>query len=159
MLSGASRILGQDIAEVSVLTADELRRAGRAVIVDVRQPEEMDICPGPTGAVRLPLLSLKAFAGRLLSREEAEEAPGPKVISNMALALKALNAARDAGRVFLCVCRSGQRSREAVALLQSLGYWHGMNVAGGITAWLEAGLPTSTCDDAQAECARAAQAC
>lgn len=33
--------------------------------------------------------------------------------------------------------------RFAVALLQSLGYGRALNVAGGVTAWLEAGLPTS----------------
>lgn len=159
MPSGAVRAPSHDIAEVSVQTAEELRRAGRALIVDVRQPEEMEICPGPSGAAPLPLLSLKVFAGQVLNGEEAEEAPAPKVISNMALALKELNAARDAGRILLCICRTGQRSREGVALLQSLGYAQGMNVAGGVTAWLEAGLATTTYQQGQGDVRAWPQAC
>ena len=39
-------------------------------------------------------------------------------------------------------CRSGARAALAAATLTDLGYTDVLNMAGGITAWKEAGLPT-----------------
>lgn len=44
-----------------------------------------------------------------------------------------------AGRV-LCVCRSGGRSAKAVAVLRDSGV-DAVNVRGGMSAWVSAGLP------------------
>lgn len=39
-------------------------------------------------------------------------------------------------------CRNGQRSNRASSILKSLGFEQVYNLAGGITAWENAGLPT-----------------
>jgi rhodanese-related sulfurtransferase len=39
-------------------------------------------------------------------------------------------------------CRSGNRSRTALAILQEAGYSNLYNMLGGINAWINAGLPT-----------------
>ncbi len=39
------------------------------------------------------------------------------------------------------ICRSGNRSRTASDILIGLGFAQVYNVDGGVTAWLEAGLP------------------
>lgn len=46
----------------------------------------------------------------------------------------------DPGRPALIYCRSGSRSAMAVAALRGAGY-DAHNLAGGMLAWLEAGLP------------------
>jgi rhodanese-related sulfurtransferase len=45
----------------------------------------------------------------------------------------------------LCICRSGARSSQAVALLRNAGY-DAINVEGGMNAWYADGLPV-VCDD------------
>ena len=40
-------------------------------------------------------------------------------------------------------CRSGNRSTTAYELLQQLGYYNSNSMAGGITAWMQAGLPVA----------------
>jgi rhodanese-related sulfurtransferase len=48
----------------------------------------------------------------------------------------------DPGRPALIYCRSGSRSAMAVAALRAAGY-DAHNLAGGMLAWLDAGLPTA----------------
>ncbi|WP_425559985.1 rhodanese-like domain-containing protein [Kitasatospora paranensis] len=43
----------------------------------------------------------------------------------------------------MAICRSGNRSRQAAALLTARGV-DAVNVAGGMRAWAEAGLPVTT---------------
>ena len=47
------------------------------------------------------------------------------------------------GRPVLAICRSGNRSATAAALLLARGV-HARNVAGGMRAWQAAGLPVTT---------------
>ena len=39
-------------------------------------------------------------------------------------------------------CKVGERSLYGMLLLKAMGYHHVKNVAGGLRAWTEAGLPT-----------------
>jgi hydroxyacylglutathione hydrolase len=48
----------------------------------------------------------------------------------------------DPARPSLIYCRSGSRSAMAVAALRAAGY-DAHNLAGGMLAWLDAGLPTA----------------
>lgn len=48
----------------------------------------------------------------------------------------------DPARPALIYCRSGSRSAMAVAALRAAGY-DAHNLAGGMLAWLDAGLPTA----------------
>lgn len=82
-----------------------------ALLVDVREPVEWAAARIP-GATLIPL-------GDLLAR--VTELP------------------RD--RPVILQCRSGNRSNRGARLLADLGYTNVSNLAGGILAWSEAGLP------------------
>jgi rhodanese-related sulfurtransferase len=47
------------------------------------------------------------------------------------------------GRTIVCICRSGGRSARATDYLREHGY-PAINLAGGMRAWAEAGLPVVT---------------
>jgi rhodanese-related sulfurtransferase len=89
------------------------RQAAGALLIDVREPAEWQQGHAP-GATLIPLGSL---SGRL--------ADFP----------------RD--RDVLLICRSGNRSGSAQRQLLQLGYQRVFNVAGGMNAWSNAGLPVS----------------
>ncbi|MFD9085418.1 rhodanese-like domain-containing protein [Streptomyces prasinus] len=85
---------------------------GTAVLLDVREGPEWRAGHAP-GAVHLPLTRLLAGA-----------ALPPDV----------------RGRPVVAVCRSGHRSQQAAELLVSHGV-DAVDVTGGMTAWVKAGLP------------------
>jgi rhodanese-related sulfurtransferase len=88
--------------------------ADRALIVDVREPGEFAQARIP-GSVLIPL-------GQFIERY----------------------AELPADRPLLMVCRSGSRSAGATAFLLRNGFPEVANIAGGILAWYQAGLPVST---------------
>ncbi len=104
-------------ATVDVRTAnDALSANDDAQIVDVREPEEWAETGVPQGAVLIPLAEVE-------SRAPAE---------------------LDADSPVYVICRSGNRSRTASDILIGLGFTAVYNVDGGVTAWLDAGLPAET---------------
>jgi rhodanese-related sulfurtransferase len=85
-------------------------------VVDVRGADEFD---GPLGHILgARLVPLDALEGRF------RELPG--------------------GGPLLLVCRSGHRSALACTKLAKLGCADAINLAGGMIAWNEAGLPVAT---------------
>jgi rhodanese-related sulfurtransferase len=84
-----------------------------AIVVDVREPFEWNAGHAP-GARHIPL-------GRL--SRHVSELPRDK-------------------RIFL-VCRSGNRSAQATAMLTAAGF-DAANVTGGMAAWIRAGQPVVT---------------
>lgn len=101
-------------AEVSVLEARRRLDAGRAVLIDVREPEEW--AEGHVaGAVHIPL-------------------------GELGLRLDELPRDRD----LLFFCRSGARSGMAAEALRQHGVDRAVNVAGGILAWTRRGLPVTS---------------
>jgi rhodanese-related sulfurtransferase len=94
--------------------AKEHRRRGRngRVLIDVCEPAEFD-AGHAVGARNIPFSSL----------ESAKALP-----SNKSLPL-------------VLLCASGARAKRAAGLLRKAGYEHAIAVAGGMTAWREAGLP------------------
>lgn len=101
-------------ADVSVGEARRRLDAGRAALIDVREPEEW--AEGHVaGALHIPLGEL---GGRL------DELP------------------RD--RDLLFFCRSGARSGLAAEALRQHGFDRAANVAGGILAWTRHGLPVTS---------------
>lgn len=100
-------------ASVDVTEAKRQLDSRAAMLIDVREPDEW--AEGHVaGAKHIPL-------GQLSSR--LAEVP------------------RD--RDVLLLCRSGNRSGTATALLRGQGYERAINVEGGITAWQRAGLPVT----------------
>lgn len=103
--------------EVENLTpeqVDEGLRAGRMVLVDVREPNEVDVESYPD-AVVVPLSTFDPAA-----------IPDPQ------------------GKQVVFACRSGRRSVTASLAAQDKGYPYKSHLAGGILAWKAAGLPTKT---------------
>jgi hydroxyacylglutathione hydrolase len=94
--------------------------AGEGILLDVREPEEYAVGHVP-GAVSLPQAEL---ASRLaeVPRERA---------------------------VYL-ICQGGFRSRRAAQFLRQVGYERVVNVAGGTSAWIDAGHPVDVPDPAGA---------
>jgi rhodanese-related sulfurtransferase len=103
--------------EVENLTVEEVAaglRAGRMLLVDVREPNETAVESYPD-AVIVPLSAFDPAA-----------IPDPK------------------GRQVVFACRSGKRSVTASLAAQDQGYPYSSHLAGGILAWKAAGLPTKT---------------
>ena len=91
-----------------ITPADAIRLldAGRAVAVDVREPDEFAVGHIP-GAKLLPLGSVLARAAEVLPEKDA---------------------------AWLIYCRTGRRSADAVQKLESLGYTNLYDL-GGILSW------------------------
>ncbi len=108
---------GATYETVDVQTAyDGLSSNDDAQIVDVREPVEWAETGVPEEAALIPLGDLESAA----SSELATDQP-----------------------VYV-ICRSGNRSQTGSDILVGLGYTQVYNVDGGITAWLDAGLPVET---------------
>jgi len=107
MLQGAGR------GALSAEDAVQLINRQRAVVVDVRAPEEF-AAGHVSGARNVPLDQLEAkLAG---------------TVKNKALPL-------------LIVCATGTRAQRAVALARKLGYEQAQVLAGGLKSWKAANLP------------------
>jgi rhodanese-related sulfurtransferase len=103
-------------AEVENLTPEQVDaglRAGRMLLVDVREQMEIDIERYPEAVV----IPLSCF--------DPASIPDPN------------------GRQVVFACRSGRRSVTASLAAQDLGYPYKSHLAGGIIAWKAAGLPTT----------------
>lgn len=86
--------------------------AGRYLLVDVREPNEVQAEAYPDSVV----LPLSGF--------DPSDLPDPK------------------GREVVFACRSGRRSVTASQAAQAAGLPYNKHLAGGILAWKAAGLPT-----------------
>ena len=110
-------LMGPGVPSVSVQEAAEMQGDdGGALIIDVREPNEY-LQIRAKGALLLPL-------GRLNNR--VRDLP------------------RD--RELLLMCRTGARSQNATQFLAANGFENVTNVTGGIVAWYQAGLPTTSGD-------------
>lgn len=85
--------------------------AAGAQMVDVRESSEWNEAHIP-GSVHIPLGDLATRAGTL-----------------------------DTERPVVAVCRSGNRSKTAVQILQRAGFTDASSMAGGVVAWAKAGKP------------------
>ncbi|MDI3340593.1 MAG: rhodanese-like domain-containing protein, partial [Sphaerobacter sp.] len=101
------------VPEVDPRTAWERAQRGKAVIVDVREPDEVADIAVP-GAITIPLGQLESQVERI-----------------------------PADREVLFLCRSGNRSAYATDFYQKHGHNRTANIAGGMLAWQEARLPTT----------------
>ena len=116
ILDAKSRVGSATAAE----TAEKLK-AGTAVVVDVRQSTEWDH-GHIDGSVPAPRGLLEFFA----------DPDSPRHAE-----------ALDPDRPMIVVCHSGARAALAAATLQDMGFSDVAILEGGLTAWLEAGLPVT----------------
>jgi rhodanese-related sulfurtransferase len=107
MLRGASS------GSLTAQGAVQLINRERAVVVDVREPEEF-AAGHVTGAKNVPLNELE------------QKLPG--AVKNKSLPL-------------LLICATGARAQRAVATAKKLGYEQAQAVSGGLKSWKEANLP------------------
>jgi len=107
MLRGAGQ------GALSAQGAVQMINRERAVVVDVRDPEEFATGHAP-GSRNVPLNQLE------------EKLPG--AVKNKSLPV-------------LLMCASGARAQRAVAIAKKLGYEQAQAVAGGLKSWKEANLP------------------
>ncbi|RMD69995.1 MAG: rhodanese-like domain-containing protein [Gammaproteobacteria bacterium] len=103
----------QGVKEVDPLQATELLNHQNAVILDVRKDDEYREGHLPHD-IHIPLERLKE---KLPSLQKYRERP------------------------IIAVCRSGQRSLQAAALLRKQGFEEVYNLKGGILAWKHAHYP------------------
>jgi rhodanese-related sulfurtransferase len=111
-------------ARVENLTVDEVAAelaTGDAVLVDLREPEELATNGKIPGSVHVPrgMLEFRADPTSPYHQEPF-----------------------DQSRRVIVHCASGGRSALAAVTLQDLGYGSVAHLEGGFTAWKEAGHPT-----------------
>lgn len=106
-------VRGANTGSLTAQGAVQLINRERAVVVDVREPEEF-ATGHVTGAKNVPLNQL--------------EQKLPTAVKNKSLPL-------------LLVCASGSRAQRAVATAKKLGYEQAQAVAGGLKSWKDANLP------------------
>ena len=94
--------------------------AGKAVLVDVREPVEWE--HHIEGALQVPRGLLEFVADPTSPKHKPQLDP--------------------AGRVIV-YCRSGSRAALACATLKTMGYENVANLEGGFGAWQAAGLPSA----------------
>ncbi|CAN7603033.1 rhodanese-like domain-containing protein [Variovorax sp. LjRoot84] len=104
---------GANAGSLTAQGAVQLINRERAVVVDVREPEEY-AAGHVTGAKNVPLNQLGEKLGA--------------AVKNKSVPL-------------LLICATGARAQRAVATAKKLGYEQAQAVAGGLKSWKEANLP------------------
>jgi rhodanese-related sulfurtransferase len=82
---------------------------GTAVVLDVREPVELQIAPVKSDGFTLIAIPMGEIPSRL--------------------------AELDAGQPIACLCHHGVRSHRVAAFLQAQGFEHVVNISGGVAAW------------------------
>lgn len=111
------------IREIDPRTLAERRSQGAILVLDVREPDEHTTGLIP-GAIAVPRGLLEQRIESLASRD-------------------------DPARPIALYCAGGNRSALAADTLQTLGFTDVVSLAGGISAWREAGLPLEAPPDTQ----------
>ena len=122
MTKTAAEMVAEAEAEVESIApkdAYDQVAAGRAILLDVREPVEWE--HHIDGAVEVPRGLLEFAADPRSPRHNTELDPRSRVI---------------------VYCRSGTRAALAASTLKTLGYVNVANLDGGFVAWRDAGLPT-----------------
>lgn len=112
-------------AQVRNLTPDEVSQKlkdNKAVLVDLRESEELKQNGKIPGAVHAPRGMLEFYADESLPYHKPE---------------------LDRNREIILHCASGGRSALAAATLKQMGYKNVAHLDGGFKAWKEAGKPVS----------------
>jgi rhodanese-related sulfurtransferase len=122
MPTTADELVSRARSQVDNLTADEVATAASrgTLLVDVREPAELDVVGMIPGAVHAPRGMLEFWA------DPANPDHRPEF---------------DPGRRTIVYCDTGARSALAAQLLRQLGYADAAHLDGGIEGWMRAGRP------------------
>lgn len=119
-MPSAAEMVAEAKQKVQNLTVEQTAReldAGKAMLVDVREPVERDQNGAIPGAVEAPRGMLEFWADPTSPYHRAEFDPNRRIILH---------------------CASGGRSALAAVALQDLGYANVAHLDGGIAAWKDA---------------------
>jgi rhodanese-related sulfurtransferase len=123
MTKTVAELVGQAKSSIEAVSPQEAAAevaAGKAVLLDVREPVEWE--HHIEGAVQVPRGLLEFVADPVSPKHKPELDP--------------------AGRVIV-YCRSGSRAALACATLKDMGFENVANLEGGFGAWQDAGLPVN----------------
>jgi rhodanese-related sulfurtransferase len=122
MSTTAAALVAEAKANVENLTPDQVsaQATGDAVVVDLREPAELDNDGMIAGAIHAPRGMLEFWADPSSPYHRAELDPTRRTI---------------------LYCASGGRSALAAGVLARLGYTDVAHLDGGIKAWKQAGYP------------------
>lgn len=114
--AATSDAAGRGVVFPTVAPADVAAdvRAGRTLLVDVREAGEWDAGRAPK-AMHVPLADVERRLGEIRARAD--------------------------GRPVAFICRTGRRSAQAATIASAGGLPEVLNVDGGMSAWASAGLP------------------
>lgn len=118
-----AELVAEAKGQVENLTVDEVAAemdGGDAVLVDLREPEELTSTGAIPGSIHVPRGMLEFRADPTSAYHQQPFDPSRRVILH---------------------CASGGRSALAAATLQNMGYGNVAHLEGGFTAWKDAGRP------------------
>lgn len=102
-----------DADSVSLERARAEHEAGRAILIDIREPEE----------------------------HAAGVAPGARLLPMRQLGARLAEIPRDPGQPVLLICNTQNRSSATLRALRERGYGHVRYVTGGMSEWTRRGWP------------------
>lgn len=108
------------VQNLDVDAVEEEVRSGKAVLIDLREAEELTQSGRIPGAVHVPRGMLEFRADPTSPYHQEPFDPSRRIILH---------------------CASGGRSALGASTLQAMGYENVAHLDGGITAWKEAGKP------------------
>ena len=122
-------MLGEANAEIDTVSVEQAREYvgdKNILFVDVRETQEVESSGGLPGSVHVPRGLLEFIADPESPMHKSE---------------------LSSGRQLVLYCASGGRSALAAKTLQDMGLSNVCHIAGGFTAWVDIGGPTTVAEE------------
>ena len=126
---GFKAMLGEANAQIETVSAEKAREYvgdENILFVDVRETQEVESSGGLPGSVHVPRGLLEFIADPESPMHKSE---------------------LSSGRQLVLYCASGGRSALAAKTLQDMGLSDVCHIAGGFTAWVDIGGPTTVAEE------------
>jgi len=126
---GFKAMLGEANAEIDTVSAEKAREYvgdENILFVDVRETQEVENSGGLPGSLHVPRGLLEFIADPESPMHKSE---------------------LSSGRQLVLYCASGGRSALAAKTLQDMGLSNVCHIAGGFTAWVDIGGPTTVAEE------------
>lgn len=126
---GFKAMLGEANAEIDTVSVEQAREYvgdENILFVDVRETQEVESSGGLPGSVHVPRGLLEFIADPESPMHKSE---------------------LSSGRQLVLYCASGGRSALAAKTLQDMGLSDVCHIAGGFTAWIDIGGPTTVTEE------------
>ena len=126
---GFKEMLGEANAQIETVSAEKAREYvgdDNILFVDVRETQEVESSGGLPGSVHVPRGLLEFIADPESPMHKSE---------------------LSSGRQLVLYCASGGRSALAAKTLQDMGFSNVCHIAGGFTAWVDIGGPTTVAEE------------